>query len=35
MQTPLLELKDISLSYHSEDGETLALSHISFQVQPG
>lgn len=32
---PLLEVKDISLSYHSISGETDALSHISFCVYPG
>lgn len=32
---PLLEVKDISLSYHSLSGETNALSHISFCVFPG
>lgn len=32
---PLLELKNISLSYHSMTGETKALSNISFQVKEG
>ena len=32
---PLLEVKDVSLSYHSLSGETAALSHISFQLMPG
>lgn len=32
---PLLELQDVSLSYHSTLGETTALSHISFQVERG
>ena len=32
---PLLEIRDISLSYHTIEGETPALSHISFQLMPG
>lgn len=32
---PLLEVRDVSLSYHSISGETLALSHISFELMPG
>ena len=32
---PILELKNISYSYHSLQGETLALSDISFQVHEG
>lgn len=32
---PLLEVKDVSLSYHTLSGETLALSHISFSVAQG
>ncbi|HIT89302.1 MAG TPA: ABC transporter ATP-binding protein [Candidatus Merdenecus merdavium] len=32
---PLLELKNISLAYHSMTGETQALSNISFQVNDG
>ena len=35
MEQPLLELKDICYSYHSLEGETTALSHISFQIQKG
>lgn len=35
MTQPLLELKDICYSYHSLKGETVALSHISFQIQKG
>ena len=31
---PLLEVKDVSLSYHSLLGETAALSHISFDLHP-
>ena len=31
---PLLEVKDVSLSYHSLSGETPALSHISFELMP-
>ena len=32
---PLLELNNISYSYHTIDGETKALSDISFQLAPG
>lgn len=32
---PLLELKNVSYAYHSRNGETYALSDISFQVQRG
>lgn len=32
---PLLEVKDISFSYHTLAGETLALDHISFSLFPG
>ena len=32
---PLLEVRDISLSYHTPSGETKALSHISFHLMPG
>jgi ABC-type nitrate/sulfonate/bicarbonate transport system, ATPase component len=32
---PLLELKDVSLAYHSINGETLALSDISFDIKEG
>lgn len=32
---PLLEVRDISLSYHTLSGETAALSHISFDLMPG
>ena len=35
MVQPLLELKDICYSYHSLQGETKALSHISFQIPKG
>ena len=35
MEHPLLELKDVSLSYHNLQGETPAISHISFQVPKG
>src|SRR5699024_7193830 len=35
MKKPLLELTDVSLSYHTPAGETDALSHISFQVPQG
>ena len=35
MDKPILELNDICYSYHSLQGETLALSHLSFQVQKG
>lgn len=33
--TALLELKNINYAYHSRNGETYALSDISFQVQQG
>lgn len=32
---PLLEVNDISFSYHTLEGETPALSHISFSLMPG
>ena len=32
---PLLDITDVSLSYHSLSGETPALSHISFDLIPG
>lgn len=32
---PLLEVRDICLSYHSMSGEIAALSHISFDLMPG
>lgn len=32
---PLLEVRDVCLTYHSMSGETSALSHISFQLMPG
>lgn len=32
---PLLELEHVSYSYHSLDGETRALTDISFAVEPG
>lgn len=32
---PLLEVRDVSLVYHTLSGETSALSHISFQLMPG
>ncbi|MGI6012463.1 MAG: ABC transporter ATP-binding protein [Ruminococcus sp.] len=35
MKKPLLELKNVSLSYHTPLGETAAISHISFQVPKG
>lgn len=31
---PLLEMKDVSFSYHTLKGETPTLSHISFQLMP-
>lgn len=31
---PLLEVRDVCLSYHSISGETIALSHISFDLMP-
>ena len=35
MDTPLLEVKDVSYAYHTKSGETPALSHISFSVEKG
>lgn len=35
MEKAILELKDICLSYHTDEGETPALSHISFQIPQG
>ncbi|MCD8153535.1 MAG: ABC transporter ATP-binding protein [Clostridiales bacterium] len=32
---PILELRDVSLSYHTLAGETPVLSHISFSLLPG
>ena len=32
---PILSLQDISYSYHNLNGETPALSNISFQVSSG
>lgn len=33
--TPKLEVRDLSYSYHTHDGETKALSHITFDVMDG
>lgn len=33
--TPLLEVRDVSFSYHTGKGETKALSHISFSAESG
>ena len=33
--TPILELKNINYSYHTLDGETKALSNISFSLTKG
>jgi len=35
LMKPLLEVRDVSLSYHSLSGETPALSNISFDLMPG
>lgn len=35
MNQPILECKDICFSYHNLNGETRALSNISFQVKKG
>lgn len=35
MNQPLLQVKDVSYTYHTKAGETPALSHISFSVFPG
>ena len=32
---PLLEIRNVSLSYHTVSGETKALSNISFDLMPG
>ena len=32
---PLLEIRDVSLSYHTSAGETPALSHLTFDLMPG
>ena len=32
---PLLELQNISLSYHTLTGETPALAHLTFSVREG
>ena len=35
LMTPILELKNIDYSYHTLDGETKALSNISFSLTRG
>ena len=35
MNLPLLQVKNVSYTYHTKAGETPALSHISFSVFPG
>lgn len=35
MNQPILQVKDVSYTYHTKSGETPALSHISFSVFPG
>ena len=32
---PVLEFKDVSLTYHMRTGETLAAAHMSFSVREG
>lgn len=32
---PIVSLDDVSLSYHSIGGETQAVTHLSFEVEPG
>ena len=32
---PLLEIRDVSLSYHTSAGETPALTHLTFDLMPG
>ncbi|MBR2382992.1 MAG: ATP-binding cassette domain-containing protein, partial [Anaerotignum sp.] len=32
---PIVSLQDVSLRYHSLSGETPAVSHLSFTVEPG
>ncbi|MBO5910552.1 MAG: ATP-binding cassette domain-containing protein, partial [Clostridia bacterium] len=33
--TKVIEVQDLSLTYHSKLGETLALDNISFDISPG
>ena len=35
MNQPVLECRDVCFSYHSTNGETKALSNISFQINSG
>ena len=35
LMLPILELKDIRLSYHSISGETLAIDDISLDIKKG
>jgi NitT/TauT family transport system ATP-binding protein len=35
MPEPILTLKDVSLTYHSKEGETSAIKNLSFSVYPG
>ena len=35
MSAPLIEVKDLSVAFRGEGGETLAVDHISFSIMPG
>ena len=35
MKRPILTCRDVCFSYHSTNGETVALDHISFQINRG
>ena len=35
MEQPILTCRDVCFSYHSLSGETIALDHISFQINKG
>jgi len=35
MNKPLIEVKDLSVSFRGEGGETVAVDHVSFNIMPG
>lgn len=35
MNTPLLELKDLHTSFHTEEGTVTAVNNVSFSINPG
>ena len=35
MSKPLIEVKDLSVAFRGESGETVAVDHISFSIMPG